>query len=96
MKEIEDEITRLKSTGVNVDKLSFVGYSLGGIVGRFTVGLLYHKGYFNKIKPMVRPTRTSLEHLLTSAVIHNLRHTSSRRTIPITWLQRSFLERTWC
>ena len=56
MKEIEDEIERLKNKGVNVSKMSFVGYSLGGVVGRFAVGLLYHKGYFNKIKPMVRST----------------------------------------
>jgi hypothetical protein len=53
-KEIEDELERLQSGGVKVERLSVVGYSLGGIVGRFAVGLLYHRGWFNKIEPMVR------------------------------------------
>jgi esterase/lipase len=52
-KETEDEIDRLKKNGITVTKISIVGYSLGGIVGRFTAGLLYHKGLFSKIKPMV-------------------------------------------
>jgi hypothetical protein len=52
-KEIEDELDRLDASGVKVTKLSVVGYSLGGIVGRFTVGLLYHRGWFKKIEPVV-------------------------------------------
>jgi hypothetical protein len=29
-----------------------VGYSLGGLVARYAIGLLYSKGYFQKIKPV--------------------------------------------
>jgi len=52
-KEIEDEFERLQAGGIKVERLSIVGYSLGGIVGRFAAGLLYHRGWFKKIEPMV-------------------------------------------
>jgi hypothetical protein len=55
--EIENEIGRLKSHGRQVKRLSLVGYSLGGLVARYAIGLLYSKGLFDHIQPIVRVSR---------------------------------------
>ena len=52
--EIEEEIEKLAKAGQEIKKISLIGYSLGGLVARFCVGLLYSKGFFEKITPMVR------------------------------------------
>lgn len=51
-KEIEETIEELKRDGYKVDRLSMVGYSLGGLIARFSIGLLDSKGYFDYIKPV--------------------------------------------
>lgn len=51
--EIEEEIEKLANAGQEIKRLSLVGYSLGGLVARFCVGLLYSKGFFKKITPVV-------------------------------------------
>jgi hypothetical protein len=51
--EIEEEIEKLAKAGQEIKRLSLVGYSLGGLVARFCVGLLYSKGFFEKITPVV-------------------------------------------
>ena len=51
-KEIEDILEELDRDGHPVTKFSIVGYSLGGLVARYTIGLLYHKGYFKRITPI--------------------------------------------
>ena len=43
----------LHKAGQEIKRLSLVGYSLGGLVARFCVGLLYSKGFFEKITPVV-------------------------------------------
>ena len=50
--EIEEEVERLEKEGVYIKKLSMVGYSLGGLVARYTIGLLYSKGWFEKVAPV--------------------------------------------
>jgi hypothetical protein len=55
-KEIEDKLEDLGRDGYRITKISVVGYSLGGLVARYAIGLLYHKGYFEKIKPMTFTT----------------------------------------
>ena len=50
--EIETYIEHLEENGSEIRKLSIVGYSLGGLVARYTIGLLYSKGWFKKIKPI--------------------------------------------
>ncbi|CAL3973524.1 unnamed protein product [Diplocarpon coronariae] len=50
--EIEEEIEKLARAGQEISRISLVGYSLGGLVARFTVGLLDSKGFFEKIKPV--------------------------------------------
>lgn len=52
-KEIEEEISKLSEEEKVITKLSLVGYSLGGLIARYTAGLLYSKGFFKTIKPMV-------------------------------------------
>lgn len=51
-KEIEDMLEELERDGYKITRFSIVGYSLGGLVARYAVGLLYHKGYFEKITPV--------------------------------------------
>lgn len=50
--EIEDTLEELARNGQVINKLSVVGYSLGGLVARYAIGLLYHKGWFDKLEPV--------------------------------------------
>ncbi|KAI0402240.1 putative serine esterase-domain-containing protein [Xylaria palmicola] len=50
--EIEEEIETIRRRGGHVTKLSIVGYSLGGLVARYAVGLLYAKGVLDKVEPV--------------------------------------------
>lgn len=46
-REIQDEVLKInRYSGSTVDKLSVVGYSLGGLISRFAVGLLYKRDFF--------------------------------------------------
>jgi triacylglycerol esterase/lipase EstA (alpha/beta hydrolase family) len=51
--EIEDAFQELERKGHKAKKLSIVGYSLGGLVARYAIGLLHHKGWFDKVQPVV-------------------------------------------
>lgn len=51
-REIEDKLDELSRYGYKITRFSIVGYSLGGLVARYAIGLLYHKGYFDKITPV--------------------------------------------
>ena len=51
-KEIEDILEELGRDGQTISKFSIVGYSLGGLVARYAIGLLDHKGYFDRMKPV--------------------------------------------
>ena len=62
--EIEEEIEKLAKAGQEIKKLSLVGYSLGGLVARFCVGLLYSKGFFEKITPVVRTKSVRISRIL--------------------------------
>ena len=53
-REIEEEIERLAHMGQGIERLSMVGYSLGGLVARYAIGLLYSRGFFEVITPVVR------------------------------------------
>ena len=50
--EIETYIEDLEKDGSKIKKLSIIGYSLGGLVARYTIGLLYSKGWFERIRPV--------------------------------------------
>ncbi|KAJ2976537.1 hypothetical protein NUW58_g8057 [Xylaria curta] len=50
--EIEEEIESIRRRGGNITKLSIVGYSLGGLVARYAIGLLYAKGVLDEVEPV--------------------------------------------
>ena len=50
--EIETYIEDLEKKGMRIRKLSVVGYSLGGLVARYAIGLLYSKGWFDRLQPV--------------------------------------------
>ncbi|ETS82239.1 hypothetical protein PFICI_07241 [Pestalotiopsis fici W106-1] len=50
--EIEEELETIKKKGGKITKLSLVGYSLGGLVARYAVGLLGAKGILDEIEPV--------------------------------------------
>ncbi|EFQ97145.1 hypothetical protein MGYG_00188 [Nannizzia gypsea CBS 118893] len=50
--EVEETIRTSAEQGCKIRKLSVVGYSLGGLIARYAIGLLYAKGYFDDIEPV--------------------------------------------
>ncbi|KAL1592815.1 hypothetical protein SLS60_011231 [Paraconiothyrium brasiliense] len=50
--EIEERLEELAQTGHGIEKISVIGYSLGGLISRYAIGLLYSKGLFEKITPV--------------------------------------------
>ncbi|KAG9194226.1 hypothetical protein G6011_04261 [Alternaria panax] len=50
--EVEGKIEELAAAGHDITKISVAGYSLGGLIARYAVGLLYHRGVFEKIQPV--------------------------------------------
>lgn len=50
--EIEDKLRELEAKGQHITKLSIVGYSLGGLIARYCIGLLYSRGWFDKLRPV--------------------------------------------
>lgn len=50
--EVEDALDALARNGHAIRKLSVVGYSLGGLVARYALGLLYMRGWLEKLEPV--------------------------------------------
>ncbi|KAL2222582.1 putative lipase/serine esterase [Thermoascus aurantiacus ATCC 26904] len=50
--EIEETLEKLAARGYNIKKLSMVGYSLGGLVARYALGLLDSRGWLDKLEPV--------------------------------------------
>uniref|UniRef100_L2FH34 Lipid particle protein n=1 Tax=Colletotrichum fructicola (strain Nara gc5) TaxID=1213859 RepID=L2FH34_COLFN len=48
--EIEEELRAIQERGGKITKLSIVGYSLGGLVSRYAVGLLHSKGILDTVE----------------------------------------------
>lgn len=57
--EIEEELEKLEREGSPIKKLSIVGYSLGGLISRYAVGLLHSRGILDKLEPIVSAVRVS-------------------------------------
>lgn len=49
---MRDKVEELSQKGTDVKKISFVGYSLGGLSARYAIGVLHSDGLFDKITPM--------------------------------------------
>ncbi|KAF2452997.1 putative serine esterase-domain-containing protein [Lineolata rhizophorae] len=52
MREVESALREMMAGGEEEGVLSIVGYSLGGLVARYVVGLLEWKGWFEKVQPV--------------------------------------------
>ncbi|KAH3664279.1 hypothetical protein OGAPHI_004631 [Ogataea philodendri] len=50
--EILAESLRLQEQGLAVRRFSVVGYSLGGLIARYAIGVLYYRGFFQDIEPV--------------------------------------------
>jgi len=50
--EIETNLKDIEKAGGHIEKISIVGYSLGGLISRYIVGLLYSNGVFETIQPV--------------------------------------------
>ncbi|KAF7356616.1 DUF676-domain-containing protein [Mycena venus] len=50
--EIVAEVEKLKQEGRTVTKFSITGYSLGGLVSRYVVGILRQRGFFENVTPV--------------------------------------------
>lgn len=50
--EVEETVTKLSGKGTNITKISIIGYSLGGLIARYAVGILYKDGLFDKLQPV--------------------------------------------
>ncbi|AEO62466.1 uncharacterized protein THITE_2106661 [Thermothielavioides terrestris NRRL 8126] len=50
--EIEEELEKIRSGGGHIKKLSVVGYSLGGLVARYAIGLLFARGVLDELECM--------------------------------------------
>ncbi|ESK95395.1 lipid particle protein [Moniliophthora roreri MCA 2997] len=51
-KELFIEIERLRNLDQHVDRFSVVGYSLGGLVARYLIGILHDKHFFENVIPV--------------------------------------------
>lgn len=51
-KEIIDEVNKYESQGKRVTRLSITGYSLGGLIGRYVIGILHQQKFFDKVTPV--------------------------------------------
>ncbi|PIL25196.1 hypothetical protein GSI_13085 [Ganoderma sinense ZZ0214-1] len=50
--EIHDEVQKLKDKGKKVTRFSVTGYSLGGLISRYVVGILHQRGFFEDVIPV--------------------------------------------
>lgn len=50
--EIEETLSQLETDGHKIRKLSVVGYSLGGLIARYALGLLYARDWLDEIEPV--------------------------------------------
>jgi hypothetical protein len=81
-REIEEEIEKLAEAGKEIKRFSIVGYSLGGLVARYVIGLLYSKGFFDRIEPVVRSSSELVERMpLISTVEPLYKNTLHKNTL---------------
>ena len=51
--DVRKTIADLKTRDdITITKISFVGYSLGGVAARFAIGVLQHDGFFDTVQPV--------------------------------------------
>ncbi|KAJ8490028.1 hypothetical protein ONZ45_g13353 [Pleurotus djamor] len=50
--EVTEEVEKLAAEGKKVTHFSVTGYSLGGLVSRYLVGILHQRNFFDDVQPM--------------------------------------------
>ncbi|KAI0766616.1 putative serine esterase-domain-containing protein [Trametes elegans] len=50
--ELYEAIRDLEKEGKKVTRFSVTGYSLGGLIARYVVGILHQRGFFNNVTPV--------------------------------------------
>ncbi|KAF8637665.1 hypothetical protein AX17_002733 [Amanita inopinata Kibby_2008] len=50
--EILSKVKQVKDSGKQVKRLSITGYSLGGLIGRYVVGILFQQRFFDDVEPI--------------------------------------------
>ncbi|KAJ3494325.1 hypothetical protein NLJ89_g10832 [Agrocybe chaxingu] len=50
--EVLEAVKTLEAEGRGVTRFSVTGYSLGGLIARYCIGVLHSKGFFEKIEPI--------------------------------------------
>ncbi|CAJ0829228.1 5789_t:CDS:2 [Entrophospora sp. SA101] len=48
----EEEKIIQENNNFKITKFSIIGYSLGGLIARYAIGILYFQGFFNNIEPL--------------------------------------------
>lgn len=95
--EVETRLEELRKNGHIITKFSITGYSLGGLVARYAIGLLYHKGVFEHIQPMVVAWWPVVEMKVNTAdrvaELHNFCHTTPWRPNTIEGIYQPCVER---
>ncbi|KAI9064022.1 DUF676-domain-containing protein [Trametes sanguinea] len=50
--EVYEEVKKLENDGKKVTRFSVTGYSLGGLIARYLVGILHQREFFTSVKPV--------------------------------------------
>lgn len=88
--EIIAETEKLTNNGTRVRKFSILGYSLGGLISRYAIGVLYYEGYFEKALPVnfttfctphvgaIKPYRSFLAKMFNGFLSYFLAHSGAQ------------------
>ena len=88
--EITAETDKLTNNGNRVKKFSILGYSLGGLISRYAIGVLYYEGYFEKALPVnfitfctphvgaIKPYRSFLAKMFNGFLSYFLAHSGAQ------------------